>query len=79
MWTNKEVDLAPHTDVGLVFQVRDTKFPHANVFENVDPFIRVSKQSLCVTGVVEDGGDKRLLVQLELACEIDGVALPDPV
>ena len=78
MWTNKEVDLAPHTDVGLVFQVRDTKFPHANVFENVDPFIRVSKQSLCVTGVVEDGGDKRL-VELERACKANGVAPPYPV
>ena len=38
----------------------------------------VSKQGPCFTGIEEDGGDKRL-VQLELACEADGVAPPDPV
>ena len=39
---------------------------------------RVSEQGPCFTAIEEDGGDKRL-VQLELACEADGVALPDPV
>ena len=32
----------------------------------------------CFTGIEENGGDKGL-VELELACEADGVALPDPV
>ena len=41
-------------------------------------FFRVSKHGSCFTAVEEDGGDKRL-VQLELACESDGVAPPDPV
>ena len=30
------------------------------------------------TAIEEDGGDERL-VELELACEADGVAPPDPV
>ena len=36
-------------------------------------FFRVSKLGPCFTAIEEDGGDKRL-VQLELACEADGVA-----
>ena len=36
-------------------------------------FFRVDKQGLCLTAVEEDGDDKRL------ACEVDGVAPPDPV
>ena len=40
---------------------------------------RVSKLGLCLTlTAIKDGGYKRL-VQLELACEADGVALLDPV
>ena len=54
------------------------KFVHALGFESLDPFFNVSKQGPCFTAVEEDGGDKRL-VQLELACEVDGVALPGPV
>ena len=39
LWTHKDVDLAPHTDVGLVHQVGDAeKFPQALGFENLDPF-----------------------------------------
>ena len=38
----------------------------------------VNQQGPCFTTVGEDGGDKRV-VQLELACEADGVALQDPV
>ena len=42
------------------------------------PGTGASKQDPCFTSVEEDGGDKRL-VQLELACEVDGFAPPDPV
>ena len=39
LWTNKEIDLAPHPVVGLVLQVGDSeKFPHALGFESLDPF-----------------------------------------
>ena len=41
-------------------------------------FFRVSKQGPCFTAVEDDGDDKRL-VELELARKADGVALPDPV
>ena len=79
MWTHKEVDLAPHPVVGLVLQVGDAeKFPQALGFESLDLFFRVSKQGPCFTAIEEDGGDKRL-VELELACEADGVAPLDPV
>ena len=38
MWTHKEVDLAPHSIVGLVLQAGDTeKFPHALCFESLHP------------------------------------------
>ena len=79
LWTHKGVDLAPHPVVGLVFQVGDAEqFPQALDFEGLDPFFRVSKQGACSTAVEEDGGDKRL-VELELACEANGVAPPDLV
>ena len=41
-------------------------------------FWRVIKQGPCFTAIEEDGGDERLMA-LELACEADGVAPPDPV
>ena len=75
LWTHKEVDLAPHTAVGLVLQAGDTeKFPHALGFERFS----VSMQGPCFTAVKEDGGDGKL-VELELACKADGVVPPDPV
>ena len=78
-WTHKEVDLAPHPAFGLVLQVEDAeKFPQALGFESLGPFLGVSKQGPCFTTIDEDGGDKRL-VQLELVCKADGVALSDPV
>ena len=46
LWTHKDVDLAPHPVVGLVFQVGDTeKFSHALGFESLAPnsFIKKSK------------------------------------
>ena len=77
--THKEVDLAPHSVVGLVLQEGDAEqFPHALGFESVDPFFRVSKQGPYFTAVEENEGDKRL-VELELARKADGVAPPDPV
>ena len=48
-------------------------------FESLDPFFfRVSKQGPCFTATEEEGSDKRL-VELELACKADGVALLDPI
>ena len=39
---------------------------------------RIGKQGPCFTAIEEDGVDKRL-AHLELVCEADGVAPPDPV
>ena len=76
--THREANLSPHPVVGHVLQVAGAeKFPQAFSFESLDPLFRVSKQGPCFTAR-EDGGDKRP-VQLELACEADGVAPPDPV
>ena len=78
LWTHKEVDIAPHPGIGLVFQVGDVeKFPQGLGFESLGPFFRVSKQGPCFTAIEEYEGDKRL-VQLELVCEADSVA-PYPV
>ena len=74
----KEVDLAPHPVVGLVLQVEDAeKCPHAFGFESLGPSFIVNKQGPCFTATEEDGGDTRL-AQLELACEVDGVAPSHP-
>ena len=71
--THKEDDLAPHPVVGLVIQTGDAeKFPQAVGFESLDPFVRVSKHGPCFTAI-----DRRL-VELELACDADGVAQSDP-
>ena len=78
-WTHKGVELAPHPVVGLVLQVRDAeKFPQALGFEDLDPFLRASKQGPCFTAKDEEGGDERL-VELELAREADGVENPSTV
>ena len=59
---HKEVDLARHPVVGLVFQVGDAeKFPQALRFEGLDPCLRVRKQGLCLRAIEEDGGDKRYI------------------
>ena len=79
LWAHKEVDFAPHSVVGLVFQVGDAeKFLQALVFEGLDPFFRVSKQGPCLTAIEEDRGDKKL-VHIELDCKADSVASPDCV
>ena len=58
LWAHKEVDLAPHPVVGLVFQVGDTeKSPQALGFDSQDPIFRVSKQGPCFTAIEEDGDD----------------------
>ena len=60
-----------------MLQVGDAeKIPQALDFESLDPFSQ-SLQKVCFTAIEEDGGNR--LVQLELACEADGVAPPDPV
>ena len=75
----KEVDLAPHPVAGLVLQVRDAdRFPQALGFESLGPFSRVSEQGPYFTAIEEDGGDKRL-IQVELACEANGIAPPYPL
>ena len=76
---HKEVDFAPNPVVGLLLQVGDVeKFPQALGIQRLDPFPSVSKQGPCFTAIEEDGGDRRL-VEIDLACKADGVALPDPV
>ena len=58
LWTHKDVDLASHPVVCIVLRVGDTeKFPQALGFENLDPFLRVTKQGPCFTAIEEDGGD----------------------
>ena len=54
------------------------KFSQALGFENLDPFYRVGKPSPCFIATEEAGGDRRL-VELEPACQADGIALPNPV
>ena len=76
LWVHMEVDLASYPVV--VLQVDAKKFRHAFGFESLDPFPRLSRQGPCFTATEEDGGDKRL-VQLELACETEGVGPPDSV
>ena len=52
--------------------------PQTVGFKSLDLFLRFGKQASCLTTTEEDGGDMRL-VQLELACEADGIASPDSV
>ena len=54
------------------------KFPQAFAVKSLDSFLRVSEPDSCLTAVEEDGDAKRR-VQLELARKADGVASPDPV
>ena len=50
LWTNKEVDLAPHPVVGLVLQAGDEeKFPQAFDFENLAPFFSESASRVHVS------------------------------
>ena len=72
LWTDKEVDLAPHPVVGLVLQVGDVeKFLQAFGFQSLDLFFRVSRQGPCFTAIHEDGGGTRLVELEELACEAE--------
>ena len=77
LWTHEEVDFAPHPVVGLVqWEIWRSSLLHLVSKDWI--FFSVSKQVPCFTAIEEDGGDRRL-VQLELACEADGVAPPDTV
>ena len=80
LWTNTEVEIAPHPVVELMLQVgmRRSFFRHLVSEAWILFFFRVSKQVSCFTVIGEDGGDKRL-AQLKLACEADGGAPPDLV
>ena len=52
LWAHKEVGLALQPVTGLVLQVGDAKkFPQILGFENLDPFLRVSKQGPCFTAI----------------------------
>ena len=76
--THKEGDLAPHPFVSLALQVGDAeKLPRALGLESLDPFLRDSKQGPLLTAVEENGNDKRF-VQLELACKADDVRAARP-
>ena len=67
LWAHKEADLASHPVVVLVLQVGDVeKLPQGLGFESPDPFFRVRKQGPCFIAI-EEGGDDKVFVQLELA------------
>ena len=56
MWAHKEVDLAPHLGIGLVFQAGDAeKFPQALGLKSLDPFLRVSKHDPPLPAMPCDG------------------------
>ena len=77
LWVHKKDDLAPHPDTGLVLQVGNaekfTQVPQVLGLKSLDPLLRVSKQDPYLAAIENDEDDERL-VQLELACESDGVA-----
>ena len=72
----KKVDLALRPVNGLVLQGDIKKFYEALGFESLDPFLTVSKQGPRFTAIEGDRSDKTLV---QLACETDGVASPDPI
>ena len=79
LWIHKEVDLGPHPVVGLVLKVGDAeKFLQALGFESVDPFFE-SASRVHVSQPQRRSEVTKSLAELELACEADGVAPPDPV
>ena len=56
------------------------QFPWALGLKSLDPCLTVCKQGPSPTAIEEDGGNRRLVVvQFELDCKADGIALPDPV
>ena len=80
LWTIKGVNLVQHPAVGLVLQAGDLeKLPQAPSLKSLGLFLILNKQASCLAGMEEDGDDKRF-VQLELACEADGVVQsPNPL
>ena len=54
LWIHTGVDLTPHPVVGLVLQGGDAKnFRQALGFEDLNPFLRVSKQGPRFTAIEE--------------------------
>ena len=80
LWTHKEVDLSCSAPSGWSYAPRRRcgDVSSGTWFRKPGSFFRVSKQGPCFTAMEENGGDKRL-AELELACEAEGVAPPDPV
>ena len=68
-WVRSKIDflVGPHEPLDATVKRRKLAW-----FEHLTRHDSLSK------AMEEDGGDKRL-VELELACEVDGVAPPDPV
>ena len=60
LWTHKEVDLAPHPNVGLVLHVGDAeKFPRAPNFERLDLFLLFPGQQAGSMFHIHRGGWRR--------------------
>ena len=72
LWIHKGVDLAPHPVIGLVLQVGDAeKLPKALGFENLNPFLRVSKQGPCFTAMK----DRQVLFSLAIAAIAEAILM----
>ena len=72
-WTTRKVILL-NAVFGLMLQAGDAeRFRQALGFKAWILFFRGSEQGSCFTAIEEEG------VELELACEADGVAPPEPV
>ena len=68
-----------HTQLFCAPSRRYRELSSCTHFQRLESFFsRSRKQGPSVTARENDGGDKRL-VELQLACEADGVAPPDPV
>ena len=68
LWTHKDVDQSLHPALGFVLQAGGAeKFPQELGLESLDPFLRDSEVGPSLTATEEDGSDKRLNTQLELA------------
>ena len=79
LWAHKELDLALHSVVGLALGVGDAVFSHIclgslNVLS--ESASRVDPQHTAR----EEGADDKTFekLKIELACEAEGVASPDP-
>ena len=73
MDTQEKNDLTPRPVADLLLHVGDIKHLVLKAW-----ILCLESASRVHSAVENDGGDKRF-VQLELACNADGVASPDPV